>query len=84
VLPSTAAEAGKDEFSVEDAVAGWLSATLLVPHVAATAPGALAAIAEPVSTERTSARQARMLRIRTFTIASEDREMVSGLFQDVT
>ena len=33
VLPSTAAEAGKLEFSSEDAVAGWLSAASVVLHV---------------------------------------------------
>src|SRR5690349_5269512 len=33
VLPSTAAEAGKPAFSVDDAVAGWLRAAFAVPQV---------------------------------------------------
>jgi hypothetical protein len=33
VLPSTAAEAGVPAFSVEEAVAGWLSAALVVPQL---------------------------------------------------
>src|SRR5260221_9377148 len=39
VLPSTASAAGVPAFSVEDAVAVLLSATLVVPHVAALALG---------------------------------------------
>src|ERR1700746_301532 len=33
VLPSTAAEAGKLAFSVDDAVAGWLRAAFAVPQL---------------------------------------------------
>src|SRR5690242_2022576 len=33
VFPSTAAEAGKPAFSVDDAVAGWLRAAFAVPQV---------------------------------------------------
>src|SRR5712664_2315975 len=33
VFPSTAAEAGVPAFSVDDAVAGWLSAALVATHV---------------------------------------------------
>src|ERR1700750_2623929 len=38
VLPSTAAEAGVPAFSVEEAVAGLFSATLVVPQVAGPPP----------------------------------------------
>ena len=34
VLPSTAADAGNDAFSSEDAVAGWFSAASVVLHEA--------------------------------------------------
>jgi hypothetical protein len=46
VLPSTASAAGKPAFSVDDAVAVLFSATLVVPHVAAPALGAVIEMVE--------------------------------------
>ncbi len=38
VFPSTAADAGNEAFSAEEAVAGWFSAASVVLHVAAAVP----------------------------------------------
>jgi len=38
VFPSTAADAGNEAFSVEDAVAGWFSAASAVPQVVLPLP----------------------------------------------
>src|SRR5437660_5081039 len=49
VLPSKAAEAGKLAFSSDEAVAGWFSATFVVPQVAAWAGSGAATSAMPAS-----------------------------------
>jgi hypothetical protein len=54
VLPSTAALAGVPAFSEEDAVAGRLSAALVVPQAAAAACG-LETVAQVPRTSRTAA-----------------------------
>src|SRR5215472_15731020 len=63
VLPSTALDAGKPEFSSDEAVAVLFSAAFVVPHVAAVAAGAVAAVTvRPETTaDRTSAAQPRRL-----------------------
>src|ERR1700730_14552928 len=61
VLPSTAADAGKVPFSVEEAVAVLFSATLVVPQVAAAALGAVAPIP---ATRKDRTRAARASRVR--------------------
>src|SRR5215472_7297503 len=63
VLPSTALDAGKPEFSSDEAVAVLFSATFVVPHVAAVAAGAVAAVTVRPETkaDRTSAAQPRRL-----------------------
>jgi hypothetical protein len=60
VLPSTAADAGKVAFSVDEAVAVLFSATFVVPQVAAAALGAVAPIPE-TRTDTTSAAKANRL-----------------------
>src|SRR6201985_3251007 len=59
-LPSTAADAGKVAFSVEEAVAVLFSATLVVPQVAAAALGAVAP-SPATRTDTTSAAKASRL-----------------------
>src|SRR5579859_4333488 len=60
VLPSVAAAAVKDAFSSDEAVVGWLSATLVVPQVAALA-GAAAVYTPDTRPARIRAVQARSL-----------------------
>src|SRR5207248_10895105 len=60
--PSTAAEAGRPAFSVEDAVAGWFSATLAVPlplplPPAARVPAELLRVADDVARCRVGRRR---------------------------
>ena len=61
VLPSTAADAGKVAFSVDEAVAVLFSATFVVPQVAAAALGAVAPIP---ATRKDRTRAARASRVR--------------------
>src|ERR1039457_1396492 len=68
-LPSTAAEAGGPAFSVEDAVAGWLRARLVVPQVAAEAAGTMpglprAVVARNAATRASAATATPMTRER--------------------
>jgi hypothetical protein len=49
VFPSTAADAGNEAFSTEEAVAGWFRARFVVPQVAARAAGTAAGRSRPPS-----------------------------------
>src|SRR5487761_87977 len=64
VLPSTAADAGKLPFSVDEAVAVLFSATLVVPQVAAAALSAVAPIPETRRDTTSAAKASRLTAAR--------------------
>src|ERR1700743_717949 len=64
VLPSTAADAGKVAFSVDEAVAVLFSATLVVPQVAADALGAVAPTPAPSKDTPRGAMPSRLPAVR--------------------